>query len=159
MIIVAAVVSLAFVSTSGARPASPYVDVGACPFECCIYRNWHAERTVTLFDRPDGIKIAVLDKGEWIQALSGETHSIPLKIVVHREVPEASIHPGDVFYLLHYEGEFYWKIWYHGKTFDAESGDSRLPKTTWWAKVKRQNGTIGWVRAGEGAFSNQDQCG
>jgi hypothetical protein len=86
MIIVAAVVFLAFVSTSGARPASPYVDVGACPFECCIYRKWHAERTVTLFDRPDGIKIAVLDKGEWIQALSGETHSIPLKIVAHREV-------------------------------------------------------------------------
>jgi hypothetical protein len=59
----------------------------------------------------------------------------------------------------HYEGELYWKIWYEGKTFDAESGDPRLPKTIWCARVKRKNGSIGWVIASGRAFSNQDQCG
>jgi hypothetical protein len=155
----ATVVMFAFMTGSKARPPSPYIDVGACPFECCTYRDWRAERPVVLFDRPDGRRIAELGKEEWIRALTGETHSIPLRVVASREVPEAGIHPGDVFYVLHYEGEFYWLIWYEGKTFNAEAGDSRVPKTKWWAKVRRKDGSLGWVKAGGGAFSNQDQCG
>jgi hypothetical protein len=150
---------LALGSSSNVVPPSPYIDVGVCPFECCIYRDWRAERELTLFDNPDGKKIAKLAKGEWVKALGGETHSIPLKVVATREIPEAGLHPGDTFYVLHYEGEGYWKIWYKGKTFDAESGDSRFPKTTWWARVQRKNGSIGWAVAGGEAFSNQDQCG
>ncbi|MEO8725531.1 MAG: hypothetical protein ABI383_05355, partial [Acidobacteriaceae bacterium] len=138
---------------------SPYIDHGVCPFECCTYRNWQAKRKVGLFDRPDGKRIGELEKGEWVKGLTGETHSIPLRVVASREVPEAGIHPGDAFYVLHYEGEFYSKIWYKGKLFDAESSDPRSPKTQWWAKVKRKNGSVGWVRADGGAFGNQDQCG
>lgn len=94
-----------------------------------------------------------------MKALGGETHSKPLRVVASRDIPEARIHPGEVFYVLHYEGELNWKIWHKGKTFDAESGDSLSPKTTWWARVQRKNGSIGWVIAGGGAFSNQDDCG
>jgi hypothetical protein len=150
---------LALEANSNVIPPSPYVDVGACPFECCLYRDWRTEQAVALFDRPDGKEIAKLDKGEWVKALDGETHSIPLRVVATRGISEAGIHPGETFYVLHYEGESYWKIWYKGKTFDAESGDPRLPKTTWWARVKRKNGSIGWVMASGGRFSNQDGCG
>lgn len=145
--------------TDVTKPSSPYIDKGACPFECCTYRDWRVARNVVLFDKPDGRRIADLDQGEWVKALTGETRSIPLRIVASREIPEAGIHPGDVFYVLHYEGESTWKIWYEGKTFDAESGDPRVPKTTWWAQVRRKSGSVGWVKAGDGAFSNQDQCG
>lgn len=61
---------------------------------------------MTLFDRPDGKKIAKLDKGEWVKALGGETHSIPLRVVATREITEAGVHPGDTFYVLHSEGSF-----------------------------------------------------
>jgi len=155
----AAIVLLAFVSTSAKLPPSPYIDRGVCPFECCVYRDWQAQRSVPVFDRPNGTRIGKLDNGEWVRALTGETHSTPLKIVATRDVPEAGIHPGDVFYVLHYEGEFYWRIWFKGKLFDAEADDSRAPKTEWWTQVKRKNGSIGWIRADGGAFSNQDQCG
>ena len=144
---------------SAVKPPSPYIDVGACPFECCVYRKWLAERTVVVFDQPNGKKVSQLAKGEWVQALDGATYSIPLRIIASRDVPEASIHPGDVFYVLHYEGESYWLIWFNGKTYDAEAGDTRQPKTTWWVRVKRTDGSVGWVKAGGGAFSNQDQCG
>ena len=159
MSIWSAILLLAFASTSATQPSSPYIDRGVCPFECCTYRNWQAERRVTVLNRPNGKSIGELDKGEWVQALTGETHSVPLKVVATREVPEAGIHPGDVFYVLHYEGEFYWKIWFKGKLFDAEAGDSRSPKIEWWAQVRRKNGSTGWVRADGGVFSNQDQCG
>ena len=152
---------LSFLLGSGLSvlPPSPYIDVGACPFECCAYRDWRTERETTVFDKPGGRKIAKLNKGEWINALDGETHSIPLRVVATHEITEAGIHRGDTFYVLHYEGEFYWKIWYKGKTFDTESGDPRFPKTTWWARVRQKNGSIGWVIASGGAFSNQDRCG
>jgi hypothetical protein len=159
MNVLATIVALALVPASKVQPPSPYIDIGACPFECCTYRNWHAERKVVLFNRPNGRRIGELDKGEWVEALTGETHSIPLRVVASRDVAEAGIHPGDVFYVLRYEGEFYWKIWYRGKTFDAEAGDSRFPKTTWWAQVRHKGGSVGWVKAAGGAFSNQDQCG
>jgi hypothetical protein len=71
--------SLAIGSSSNVVPPSPYIDAGACPFECCVYRDWRTEREVTLFDRPDGKKIATLNKGEWVKALDGETRSIPLE--------------------------------------------------------------------------------
>lgn len=150
---------IAIGSSSNVVPPSPYIDVGACPFECCTYRDWRTEREVALYDRPEGKKIATLGKAEWVKALNGETHSIPLRVVATREIAEAGVRPGDTFYVLRYEGEFYWKIWYKGRTFDAESGDSRSPKTTWWARVRRKDGSVGWVIASGGAFSNQDQCG
>jgi len=158
-LVFASLSTLGVSASSALKPPNPYIDVGACPFECCIYRKWRAERTVVLFDHPDGKKVSQLTKGEWVQALNGETHSLPLRIVASRDVPEAGIHPGDVFYVLHYEGEFYWLIWFRGKTYDAEAGDVRQPKTTWWARVKRTDGSVDWVMAGDGAFSNQDQCG
>jgi hypothetical protein len=159
MSVLSFIAALALGSPSSAVPPSPYIDVGACPFECCVYRDWRAEGKVALFDHPDGRKMGELDQGEWVTALTGETHSMPLRIVASREVAEAGIHPGDIFYVLHYEGESYWKIWFKGKIFDAESGDPRFPKTTWWARVKRKGGSLGWVKADGGTFSNQDQCG
>ncbi|MEO8726313.1 MAG: hypothetical protein ABI383_09320, partial [Acidobacteriaceae bacterium] len=56
------VATLAFLSASDAKPPSPYIDHGVCPFECCTYRNWQAKRKVGLFDRPDGKRIGELEK-------------------------------------------------------------------------------------------------
>jgi hypothetical protein len=159
MLVQIAITLLAFISASAAQPPSPYIDRGACPFECCVYRSWQARQSLPVFDRPNGKSVSQLNRGEWIQALTGEIHSVPLKIVATRDVPEAGIHPRDTFYVLHYEGEGYWKIWFKGKLFSAEAYDTRSPKTEWWAQIKRNNGSTGWVRADKGAFNNQDQCG
>jgi hypothetical protein len=97
MSVLSFIAALALGSPSSAVPPSPYIDVGACPFECCVYRDWRAEGKVALFDHPDGRKMGELDQGEWVTALTGETHSMPLRIVASREVAEAGIHPATFF--------------------------------------------------------------
>ena len=58
-------------------PPMPYVDHGACPFECCMYRDWVAEVGFQAVDswmahgagkRKPAFKIA---KGERVTAMSG----------------------------------------------------------------------------------------
>src|SRR5437868_5534785 len=54
------------------RPPSPFIDRGACPFECCLYRQWRALRPVVVVDRPRGNRaVGRLREGEWVSALTG----------------------------------------------------------------------------------------
>ena len=141
------------------RPPSPFVDRGACPFECCTYRRWRALKRLTLVDRPDGTRvIARLREGEWVNALTGETRSVPIFILSPMDVPGEGIRKGDGLFVLHYEGEGVWAAWFRGKVVSAELPLQRAPKTEWWAKVRTASGVVGWVRA-EQSFENQDACG
>lgn len=36
----------------GSSAPDPYISKGACPFECCSYREWIANRDVTVMDKP-----------------------------------------------------------------------------------------------------------
>lgn len=143
-------------------PPSPFIDKGACPFECCTYRRWQALKSVPVFDAPnDTRQIATLQRGEWVTALTGETHSIPVAIAAPADFPKSGIHKGDRIYVLHYLGEGSWKLWVRGRIVEEELlnlDNTKGPKTEWWAKVRTANGTIGWVRADD-RFGNQDACG
>ena len=142
------------------RPPTPFIDRGACPFECCTYRKWRALQPLKLVDRPGGKKIVGrLRAGETVDALTGETHSAPLAMEAPVDIPAARVRKGDPIFVLHFEGEMTWKIWVRGKLTDAELlGLQRVPKTEWWAKVRTLRGVVGWVRA-ERNFENQDACG
>ncbi len=60
-----------------AAPPVPYVDEGACPFECCTYRDWIAEAPfqAVAYWRPDGADrrkpVFSIAKGERVTAMSG----------------------------------------------------------------------------------------
>ncbi|MBZ5579568.1 MAG: hypothetical protein LAP40_23655 [Acidobacteriia bacterium] len=150
---------LAMGAVAADRPASLFVDRGACPFECCTYRKWKASKPLVLRNRPGGKAVGGLKPGDWVSALTGETRSVPLAMASPVDVPDEGIRKGDPIFLLHYEGEGFWKIWVRGKTADVEVLSVRqVPKTEWWAKVRTSGGLIGWVRA-EGNFENQDGCG
>ena len=43
------------VSASGEEGVHPsvYVDEGACPFECCTYREWRVEEKTDILSSPD----------------------------------------------------------------------------------------------------------
>ena len=142
-------------------PPNPYIDKGACPFECCTYREWTANEAIELLDQPNGKKIvAHIQKGEKVQGLTGEVHSVPLRVVASRDQPDANIKRGDVFYVLHYSGECYWTVWHNGQLAEAEncSDEGPHPQSTWWVKVKTASGVTGWT-VSQGNFSNQDACG
>ena len=124
-----------------------------------MYREWFAAKPLALVDRPEGRRVvARLREGERVTAITGETRSVPLAITSPIDISEAGIHKGDRIYVLHYEGENRWAVWFRGKQADAELILRVSPKTEWWAKIRTAEGVVGWVRA-EHNFQNQDGCG
>src|ERR1700737_4566206 len=76
-------------STEEQKPPNVHIDKGACPFECCTYREWVARTDVTLLDIPNGKKVVgQIKKGEKVLALTGEVHSVPLRVVAHNDYPD-----------------------------------------------------------------------
>jgi len=143
------------------NPPKVHIDKGACPFECCTYREWVARTDVTLLDVPNGkAVVGQIKKGEKVLALTGEVHSVPLPIVVHKDYLEAGVKAGDTIYLLHYIGEGFWKVWHKGNVVEIDDLPVKgpKPKTTWWVKLKTSSGTIGWS-VDRSNFENQDACG
>ena len=142
------------------KPPDPFVDAGACPFECCTYRQWTVHDSLNLLDRPNGTRvIGFARRGETVQGLTGEVISTPVAVKADREIPDTPIKPGDTFYVLHYEGEGDWKIWFRGDTTSVDQsfvGDPQL-KAEWWVKVKKRDGVVGWTLS-NGQFLHQDAC-
>ena len=149
----------------------PYRDVGACPFECCVYREWKAIKPTTIFKNmnessPVAFKIK---KGEKVTGITGTviTSVAGKAIVLSNYIYEptgAKFKKGDVLSLLTYLGEGHYQVWQKGKFFDAPADAdehfkvTRQPKSVWWVKIKNRQGQIGWTIS-DGNFGNQDQCG
>ncbi len=51
----------------------PFRDVGACPFECCTYREWRATKDTVLLKNMSGGSTAVFKvrKGEKVEGVTG----------------------------------------------------------------------------------------
>jgi hypothetical protein len=142
-------------------PPHILVDDGACPFECCKYQQWTVEKVTTLLDRPKGRRVVnTLSRGDVVTGLTGETISTPIAVQADRDIPDTPIKKGDTFYVLHYNGEGYWKVWFRGKlTYTPDYGRSNFPrpKVEWWVKIKDSHGNVGWSLS-HGNFAHQDAC-
>lgn len=140
-----------------------YIDKGACPFECCTYRDWGTEKTTKLYSEPklNSKVVGLIEKGVVVRAKTGEVHSTPGKIIVTRG--GATFKKGDVLWVYTYLGEGFFKIWYRGKfitDFLSEGWDNFefKPQSVWWVNIKKPSGLEGWSNQPEN-FSNQDACG
>ena len=161
------------------KPPTPYLDRGACPFECCTYRRWTVEAdTVVYKQRSETSGVAFrVKKGDHVTGVTGIVVTLkPGKVVVKKahvldQDRKLRLKPGDVFYLLHYEGEGYSKIWFRGKIYSDEiplpgTGQAASaafqvvsePDTVWWVQVKNSRGQIGWTKQHD-HFGNMDACG
>jgi len=147
--------------------SSPYIDKGACPFEGCVYREWTAKKAIDLYDKPNGTRIVGhLRAGEHVAGLTGEVHSIPIRVVAKENIPDPE-HPdrtmipkGQGFYVIHYLGEGNWLAWYRGNltTVESMSEDGPFPQATWWVQVKTSKGIIAWT-VSLNNLDNQDRFG
>ncbi len=160
-------------------PPAMYIDKGACPFECCVYRAWQTEVDTVLYAQPDKTAtiVGILKKGAAVDAITGEVHSTPVRFIVKKKHTEYQ--PGDVLSVYTYLGEGYFKIWRNGSMHEEDLGfspyggspgarcenerqcwgelESEL-KFTWWVKVRSQEGWEGWTDQPE-HFENKDACG
>jgi len=145
---------------AGKVPPRVFVDDGACPFECCTYRQRTVEKPTRLVDAPNGKKVVgTLSEGDVVQGLTGKVISTPIAAKADRDIPETPIKAGDTFYVLHYEGEGYWKVWFQGKIASVHQSvmDVPHPKAEWWVKIKDSQGNTGWALS-QGNFAHQDAC-
>ena len=170
-------------TTRQAGPPIPYDEDGACPFQCCTYREWSVDWDTDLrSDRHDEAPVvfhAALN--DTVQALTGvvtttkvgrASASRPITIGANHQVVPA----GETIYLLRNVGGGDWKIWFNGVvdrqyipsqgycTGDRQSSDecaitiTEQPEIVWWAKVQNSRGQEGWTREIE-HFGNIDACG
>lgn len=168
-------------------PPLPFNDWGACPFECCTYREWTTKSPIPVFKRRDEQSDVAFDlrNNERVIAITGVVvttkfgiteilKSMQAGYLPNGKSPVLSLSRGDRVYALHYAGEGSDVFWYKGRTYidqisvpDNAWGDvpnmsnvniiSR-PEYIWWAKIRNRAGKTGWTRRTE-KFSNQDACG
>ena len=149
----------------------PYKDVGACPFECCTYREWTAKKETSLFKDMNSNSPVVfkVKKGEKVTGMTGVViTSVAGKATVlsnfTSETTNRKFKKGDVLSLLTYLGEGYYQVWQKGKFFEAPAdADDHFkilsqPKSVWWVKIKNRKGQIGWTKLADN-FDNKDACG
>lgn len=156
------------------RPPTSYEDYGACPFECCTYRRWSVNANMLLYKQrstSSGVAFRV-SKGDHVIGLTGVVVTVkPGEAVVKKAVTmgtgkqKARLKPGDVLYLLHYEGEGIYKIWFRGRIYEDEVETReesihlvRKPDYVWWVKVKNRSGQVGWSKENKN-FGDMDACG
>ena len=168
------------------RPPVNYADFGACPFECCTYRRWSVVKDTVLYkSRSENSGMAFrVRKGEHVIGLTGVVITLKLgKALVRKATTigmdkrKTKVKPGDVLYLLHYEGEGIYKIWFNGRIYENEMPTSpdlisktpagkrqenievlNEPETVWWVKVKNSRNQIGWSKQDQN-FGDMDACG
>lgn len=172
--VISAVLFIASLYVGGASaqsggPRMPFVDKGACPFECCSYREWTVEKpTVVRTAMRDGSPIAFrLKNGEKVSGVTGTvitTRAGIVRVLKNTTLDNVKLRRGDNLYLLTYLGEGFSKIWYKGRIFQGDPYDQtlykqiRLPIDVWWVKVKNRRGQTGWSRQPDN-FGNKDRCG
>lgn len=168
------------------KPVLPYYDWGACPFECCTYKEWTATRDLKTYKRRDE-KSPVSFRVKKEQAVRGLTGIvitkkygitkilIPIQIgyTPESKSPELSLKPGEEVYTLHYQGEAYDLFWYKGKVYYDQISvpDNAMgtppnsqalqivsrPKYEWWAVIQDKEGNIGWTKETD-TFAHIDAC-
>ena len=161
------------------EPPLPFYDMGACPFECCTYGKWTAKTETVLRKDFDDLssQVAVVKAGEDVQGITGvviTTKAGKVKIIneiifsMENSSEQIRLLPGDIIYHLRYVGEGYDKFWFKGiflvdRTCIMHVGKSEswevldLPGWVWWAKIRRQNGDVGWTREMKN-FTHIDAC-
>jgi len=169
--------------TTKAGPPIPFDEEGACPFQCCTYREWSVDWDTDLrADRHDDAPVAFhAALNDTVQALTGVVTTTKVgRASASRQVTVGASHivvpQGTTIYLLRNVGGGDWKIWVNGAidqqyipsqgycTGDKVSSDECAIKVleqseiVWWAKVQGPRGDIGWTREID-HFGNIDSCG
>jgi len=151
-------------------PPTPFVDKGACPFECCSYRQWTVEKpTVIKREMSDGsAALFTVKKGEKVQGVTGvviTTRPGKVRVLKNTKIGEVAVKRGETIYLLTYLGEGFFRMWRNGKLMEGEAFEDtpafkvvNQPVSTWWVKIKNRRGQIGWSKQPDN-FGNKDRCG
>ena len=160
-----------------------YIAKAVCPFECCTYRDWYSKKEVSIYEYPSANSklIKNISKGTKVVAMTGEVQLNPAKFVFNKKHWHG-YKPNDVIWILNDRGEGEYFAWdgkeivgvvFFGPSYKMEPNQCSTDKwkpidcsgelieplnSTWWVKVKLENGLSGWTNKPE-YISNIDACG
>lgn len=137
-------------------PEDLLVADGACPFECCTYREWKAPVPLPRLDAPiDGSPIDTIPVGETFEAVTGTVYVTGVQLIEVRDSLDASgepgftaaaapawtavFLPGDTLVALDYLGEGFYRVWDGAETHEVQQ--------FWWP-VDAQDPAPAWARHG-----------
>jgi tetratricopeptide (TPR) repeat protein len=133
-----------------------YFDIGACPFEGCIYGIWNAHDDVTTYELPiEEAPVAFrITKGASVFADSGFVATLKAgEAVLKRpvEIGTQTVAEGEKVEVLHYAGEGFCIVRYNGEVgeIDLQGIDAdylEQEKATWWVRCRNSDGKIGWLK-------------
>jgi hypothetical protein len=172
LLIIFLILGLSWPATFGQKkvgPPVPFVDKGACPFECCTYRRWDVMKPTLVRSAMKDSAPAIfrLKAGEKVLGVTGvviTTQPGVVRVLKKTTLANTALKRGDDLFLLTNLGEGFSKIWFKGRLFIGDPYDDstyktiREPRSIWWVKIKNRHGQIGWSRQPEN-FGNMDQCG
>jgi hypothetical protein len=167
-----------------AGPPVPFEDIGACPFEGCVYRDWIANGPVTVRAdrRPDAPIVFTLKKGDHVQAITGIVVTVKPGRVQFRKAADLvttagrlHVEPGETLYLLTYHGEGVTTAWFKGRLYDEVDAQEFInglcgtklicngtivekPQAVWWIRLRTMGRLTGWTNESE-KFDNKDRFG
>lgn len=164
---------------SPTAPALPKIQEKACPFECCEFGRWKAEKAMPIYDswKADRKQVGTLRAGETVTSVDGifVTYS-PDVIRIKQDMPKLGLKGGDRVLRYMYAGEGVAQFWFKGKFYPSleltaegkgdQPGDCsgqcdgvivERGKQEWWVKVRRKDGSVGWA-LGDGGFSGMGEC-
>jgi hypothetical protein len=148
-------------------PGLPLYDWGACPYETCMYREWTAHKSVTVYDtwKQGRRTVAQLAEGDKVTGVAGVVITfVPGRIRMDRNLAELDLQRGDIVLTYAYRGEGVSAAWFKGKYYSGlDLSFAKLPdgtgcggahcaatyvdpgKKSWWANVRLTSGRMGWV--------------
>jgi hypothetical protein len=170
-------------SSERSSPAVAFEDVGACPFECCAYREWTATQRTELRSQRSSTASVVASvqadervtgvNGVVVTEESGQVRVVkPFEAEAHEGGAPVSLDTGDSVTALHYQGEGMWLCSFEGQLLSlflpgtpgsfGDNGSEFLqvdswPKTKWWVEVRTADGRQGWSDQPE-HFAHKDAC-
>lgn len=144
-------------------PLVPYEDHGACPFECCTYREWFVKKDTNIFqEMNEHSPIAFqVDEGEKVTGETGVVITTKIgNATLLKEINNGvQIPTGTIVPVLSYAGEGFFKIWHKGKVLTTQDIEMKnKPETIWWVKIRNNAGQSGWSNQPDN-FGNKDACG
>jgi len=163
------------VAAAAPPPTSAGVYVyGDCEGEGgCPNRNWRTREPTPMLVAQSKTSnvLATLAPGEWVTVETVETRLIPVRGVVR--AGGQNLRAGEVVYQLEYEGEGVSNYWVRGAPaslpesvqvdWDPQGKPPAAEATLGlWARVKRQDGQVGWVHAPQfecmGKLAGDENC-
>jgi hypothetical protein len=113
-----ALLLLAAATLVRAQPALPYLDWKACPFEGCVYGEWTARKSVTVYDtwKSPRRPVAKLSPGDRVKAETGLVITYrPGVIRIARDVPAQHLKRGETILTYAYRGEGVYAAFVRGR--------------------------------------------